>query len=42
MRWLEYVGKDLQDMKFKKWQQKTVDREEWAFVIEEAKALRNT
>lgn len=42
MRWLEYVGKDLQEMKFKKWQQKTVDREEWAFVIEEAKALRNT
>jgi len=42
LRWLEYVGKDLQEMKFKKWQQKTVDREEWAFVIEEAKALRNT
>jgi hypothetical protein len=29
-------------MKVKKWQQKAVDREEWAFVIEEAKAIRST
>ena len=43
MRWLEDVEKDLREMmKFKRWQQKSVDREEWAFVIEEAKALRIT
>jgi hypothetical protein len=27
-------------MKFKRWQQKALDREEWASVIKEAKALR--
>ena len=27
-------------MKFKKWRQKTVDREEWASVIKETKAVR--
>jgi len=40
LRWLEYVEKDLQVIKVKKWQQKAVDREEWAFVNEETKALR--
>jgi hypothetical protein len=42
LRWLVYVEKDLQEMKVKKRQQKAVDREERAFVIEEAKALRST
>jgi hypothetical protein len=27
-------------MKFKRWQQKAVDKEEWVSVINEAKALR--
>ena len=27
-------------MNVKKWRQKAVDREEWAFVIKEAKAVR--
>jgi len=39
MRWLEEVAKDLQEMKFKRWREKAVDREEWASVIKEAKAL---
>jgi hypothetical protein len=42
LRWLEEVERDLQEVKVKKWQQKAVDREEWAFVIEEAKTLRST
>jgi hypothetical protein len=40
MRWLEDVGKDLREMKFKRWQQKAIDREEWAPVIKGAKAVR--
>ena len=40
MRWLEYVVKDLREMKVKRWRQKAVDREEWASVIKEAEALR--
>ena len=28
LRWLEDVEKDLQEMKLKRWRQKTVDREE--------------
>jgi hypothetical protein len=31
---------NLQEMKVKRWRQKAVDREEWASVIKEAKALR--
>jgi hypothetical protein len=40
MRWLEDVENNLREMKFKRRRQKTVDREEWAFVINEVKALR--
>jgi len=40
LRWLEDVEKDRWEMKVKSWRQKAVDREEWAFVIKEAKALR--
>jgi hypothetical protein len=34
--------KDLREMKGKRWQEKAVDREEWASVIEEANALRES
>jgi hypothetical protein len=40
MRWLEGVEKDLREVKFKRWRQKAVDREEWASVIKETKAVR--
>jgi hypothetical protein len=40
LRWLKYVEKDLREIKVKKWRQKAVDREEWASIIKEAKALR--
>jgi hypothetical protein len=40
MRWLEDVEKDLRETKFKRWRQKTVDREEWVSVINEIRALR--
>jgi len=40
VRWLEGVQKDLEEMKVRRWLQKTVDREEWASVIKEGKALR--
>jgi hypothetical protein len=40
LRWLENAEKDLWDMKVKRWQHKAPDREEWAFVIREAKDLR--
>ena len=36
MRWLEDVEKDLREVKVKRWRQKAVDREEWAFIIKEA------
>jgi len=39
LRWLEDVEKDLGEMKVR-WRQKTVQREEWASVIKEAKAVR--
>ena len=39
MRWLEYVEKDVGEMKVKRWRQKAVDREEWASVIKGAKAV---
>ena len=34
-RWrrMEDVGKDLREMKIKRWRQKAVDREEWEYVI---------
>jgi hypothetical protein len=40
LRWLEDVDKGRWEMKVKSWRQKAVDREEWAFVIKEANALR--
>ena len=39
VRWLEYVEKDVGEMKVKRWRQKAVDREEWASVIKGAKAV---
>jgi hypothetical protein len=41
MRWSEYVEKDLLRTKIKIWRKKAVDREEWASVLMEAKALRS-
>jgi hypothetical protein len=40
LRWLEDVEKDLWEMEDKKWQQKAVDREVWASLIKEARAVR--
>jgi hypothetical protein len=40
LRWLEDMEKDLWEMKVKKWQQKSVNRESWASVIKGAKAVR--
>ena len=40
MRWMEDVERDLWEMKVKRWRQKAVDREEWAFVIKETEAVR--
>jgi hypothetical protein len=40
LRWLEDVEKNLRQMTVKKWGQKAVDREEWAFVIKETRAQR--
>jgi len=40
LRWLGDVAKDLWEMKVKRWRQKAADREEWASVIKEAKAVR--
>ena len=40
LRRLKDVGKDLREMKVKRWRHKTVDREEWASVIKEAKVVR--
>jgi len=40
LRWLEDVEKDLREMKVKRWRQKAVGREEWAFVITGARAVR--
>ena len=34
------MEKDLWEKKVKRWREKAVDREEWASVIKEAKALR--
>jgi len=40
LRWLENVGKNIREIKFRRWRQKTVDREEWTSEIKEAKTLR--
>lgn len=40
MRWMENVEKDRWEMKVKSWRQTAVDREEWASVIKEGRAMR--
>jgi hypothetical protein len=40
LKWLEDLEKDLREKKFKGWRQKVLDREEWAYEIKEATALR--
>jgi hypothetical protein len=40
LRRMEDVGKDLRQMKVKRWIHKTVDREEWESVIKLAMAVR--
>ena len=40
VRWLKEVEKDLREMKVKRWRQKAIDSEEWAYVNKEAKAVR--
>jgi hypothetical protein len=40
LRWLEDAEKSLWEMKVKRWREKAMEREEWASVIKEAKALR--
>jgi hypothetical protein len=40
LRWLEDAGNYLRKMKFKRWRQKAVDREEWASVIKVANGVR--
>jgi hypothetical protein len=37
LRCLEDIEQDLREMKFNRWRQTTVEREEWASVIKEAK-----
>jgi len=39
MRWLDDVEKGVWEVKIKRWRQKTVDREEWASLIKDAKAV---
>jgi hypothetical protein len=40
LRWLEDAEKNMLEMKVKRWRQKAVEREDWAFVIKEAQARR--
>jgi hypothetical protein len=40
MRWLKGVEKDRPEMKVGRWRENAVDREEWASVIKDAKAVR--
>ena len=40
LTWLEDVQKGLREMKVQRWREKAFDREEWASIIKEAKALR--
>jgi hypothetical protein len=42
MKWLEDAEKGLREMKVTRRRQKAVDREEWASVFKEAKALRGS
>jgi hypothetical protein len=38
LRWLEDVERDLREIKVKRWRRNAVDREEYASVIQVAKA----
>jgi hypothetical protein len=38
--WPEGVEKDVRETSVKRWRRKGVDRDEWAFIIKEAKTLR--
>jgi plasmid rolling circle replication initiator protein Rep len=40
LRWLKDEGKDLWQMKIKRWRQKAVDREELASIIMKTKFIR--
>jgi hypothetical protein len=40
LRWLEDMEKDLKQLKVTGWRRKAVDRQEWANILKEAKALR--
>ena len=40
LRCLEDAEKGIREMKVKRWRPKTVDSEEWASLIKEAKVLR--
>jgi len=40
LRWQEDVEKDLREMKYKRWRQNVVDREEWGSVSKEVKSIR--
>jgi hypothetical protein len=40
VRRLKDEEKDVREMNFKRWRQKAVYRERWAYVIKEVKALR--
>jgi hypothetical protein len=40
LRWLDDVENYLRVMKIKRWRKKAQNREEWAFVIKEAKVLK--
>ena len=37
LRWVEDVGKDLQEKKVKRLREKVLDREEWAYVFREVR-----
>ena len=40
LRWLEDLDENIQEMKFKRWRQKAVDREKQASAIKKARAVR--
>jgi len=42
LRWLADAEKDLPVIKFPRRRQKTDEREEWAFVVKDAKAVRES
>jgi hypothetical protein len=40
LRWLDDVENDSRVMKVKRWREKAENREEWTFVIKEAKVFK--